>query len=84
MSTVRRPRSRPEQVRDLIMMCTLIIWLAFASVSVGQLFTQGSRAIDSLLPFWFWGIPIAPYTALYAPWKLPGSGGDPPKPEAAP
>lgn len=62
------PRSRPEQVRDLIMMVILGVWLIYAVIAVLQLFTSGSKALDSLPPFYWWGIPLAPYTALYTPW----------------
>lgn len=80
------PRTRGDQVRDLIMSLTLLLWIVFGGAAVYQLFTSGSKVLDSLPPFWFWGIPIAPYTAMYAPWRtlLPGAGGGPPAPPAPP
>lgn len=66
------PRSRAEQVRDLIMLLTLMIWIIYAGAAVAQLFTSGAKVLDSLPPFWFWGIPLAPYSALYTPWTRTG------------
>ena len=66
-------RTRPEQVRDLIMIVILAVWMAFAVAAFAQLLTRGINAIDNLLPFWFWGLPVAPFTAMYAPWRLPGT-----------
>ncbi|MBF9135336.1 hypothetical protein I0C86_41535 [Plantactinospora sp. S1510] len=79
-------RTRPEQVRDLIMMLTLLIWIVYAGAAVTQLFTSGAKVLDSLPPFWFWGIPLAPYSALYTPWQRAASGasGPPAPPEAGP
>jgi hypothetical protein len=79
-------RTRAEQVRDLIMLCVLAFWIAYGAAAVLQLFTTGAKVLESLPPFYFWGIPLAPYTALYAPWKaLPGPmSGSPPEPPAAP
>lgn len=84
--TQPRERQRPEQVRDLIMMVILAVWLVYASGAVIQLFTTGASVLQSLPPFWFWGIPIAPYTALYQPWRagIPGGPPSPPDPPAAP
>lgn len=82
-----RPRTRAEQIRDVIMLGILIIWLTFGVLSVYQIFRDGSKVLDSLPPFWFWGIPLAPFSALYAPW---GSavralqGGQPPEPPTPP
>jgi hypothetical protein len=82
-------RSRAEQVRDLIMLCVMAFWIVYGGAAVIQLFTTGAKVLESLPPFYFWGIPLAPYTALYAPWKaLPGpsrtepdSGPDAPEPD---
>lgn len=80
----RTGKRRSEQVRDLIMLGILIFWLLYAALSVYQIFRDGSKVLDSLPPFWFWGIPLAPFSALYAPW---GSAvralqsGSPPPPE---
>jgi hypothetical protein len=81
---VATARPRAEQVRDLITALTIGLWLTFGIVAVVQLFTSGAKALDSLPPFWFWGIPIAPYTAMYAPWRqlLPGGSQQvPPTPQ---
>lgn len=92
----RPPRTRMEQVRDLIMLVIVAFWIAFGALSVFQVFRDGSKVLESLPPFWFWGIPLAPFTALYAPWGnavrsvLPGhsavdaSPATPSDPEAAP
>lgn len=75
------------------MLIILAPWLAFAVAAVVQLFASGAKVLDALPPFYFWGIPIAPYTAMYAPWRqvLPGNSPPepppppgPPAPEAAP
>lgn len=84
-----RPRPRAEQVRDLIMLCVLGFWILYGSAAVVQLLTSGAKVLDSLPPFYFWGIPLAPYTALYAPWKTmpgiaPAPGGAPPEAPAEP
>lgn len=71
-------RSRPEQVRDLIMLMILVIWVLYAGAAVTQLFLSGAKVLESLPPFWFWGIPLAPYSALYTPWLRPGAGTSPP------
>lgn len=68
MSAARTGRSRPEQIRDLIMLLTLGIWTTFAVAVVVRIFLDGSKVLESLPPVWFWGIPLAPFTALYAPW----------------
>ncbi len=70
-------------VRDLIMGGILLVWMMYAIAAVIQLFSSGAKVLDSLPPFWFWGIPIAPYTALYQPWvKQPGGDQGPPAPPA--
>ena len=72
-------RGRAEQVRDLIMLCVMGFWILYGGGAVIQLFTSGAKVLESLPPFYFWGIPLAPYTALYAPWKtLPCASPDPP------
>lgn len=78
--TSTAPRGRPEQVRDFIMICVMVFWITYGAGAVLQLFLTGAKVLESLPPFYFWGIPLAPYTALYAPWKtLPGvTEGDPP------
>lgn len=74
------PRPRAEQVRDLIMICVMAFWITYGVAAVAQLLLTGAKVLESLPPFYFWGIPLAPYTALYAPWKtLPGTA-DPPEP----
>ncbi len=80
---------RAEQIRDLIMLLIMAVWLTYAMAAVVQLFSSGSKVLESLPPFWFWGIPIAPYTALYTPWKsgiagLIPSQPQPPEPPSAP
>lgn len=78
-------RTRAEQVRDLIMLCVMGFWIVYGGAAVVQLFTSGAKVLDSLPPFYFWGIPLAPYTALYAPWRAPGAPpADPPAAPAAP
>lgn len=82
-------RTRAEQVRDLIMLLTLVIWITYAGAAVVQLFTSGAKVLESLPPFWFWGIPLAPYSALYTPWTragnvLPGMPPETPQPPTAP
>jgi hypothetical protein len=79
-------RTRADQVRDLIMLCVMGFWIVYGAAAVIQLFTSGAKVLESLPPFYFWGIPLAPYTALYAPWKsLPGGQGTtPPEPPQAP
>lgn len=85
----RPPRTRMEQVRDLIMLMIVAFWVAFGALSVFQIFRDGSKVLESLPPFWFWGIPLAPFTALYAPWSnavravLPNQG-NPPEPPTPP
>ena len=78
-------RTRAEQIRDLIMLLTLTIWIVYAGAAVAQLFTSGAKVLDSLPPFWFWGIPLAPYSALYTPWTrtgpVPPDVTPPPTPE---
>jgi hypothetical protein len=82
--TSRRPRA--EQVRDLIMLCVLVLWIVYGAGAVIQLFIDGAKVLESLPPFWFWGLPLGPYTALYVPWRPPGGGGqaEPPSAPAAP
>lgn len=82
-------RTRAEQVRDLVMAVLLTVWIIYAGAAVVQLFMSGAKVLDSLPPFWWWGIPLAPYTALYAPWRgaaavLPGMTPEPPQPPAEP
>ncbi|RKR92759.1 hypothetical protein BDK92_7239 [Micromonospora pisi] len=81
MSTAR---SRAEQVRDLIMLVILGIWTIYAGAAVIQLFSSGAKVLESLPPFWFWGIPLAPYSALYTPWQRTGPVGTPPIEPATP
>lgn len=82
------PANRGAQVRDAIMALSLLFWIVYGAAAVVQLFTSGAKVLESLPPFYFWGIPLAPYTALYAPWKPNGTtqaGPDaPPDPPAAP
>lgn len=63
---------------------TLIVWMFYAGAAVIQLFTSGAKVLDSLPPFWWWGIPIAPYSALYTPWNRPGQTPAAAAPEAPP
>lgn len=79
------------RARDAIMMLTLLIWLIYATAAVIQLFTSGAKVLDSLPPFWWWGIPLAPYSALYTPWVRAGltppdvhPAAEPPQPPATP
>jgi hypothetical protein len=80
-------RTRAEQVRDVIMIAILAIWLTYGVLSVYQIFRDGSKVLDTLPPFWFWGIPLAPFSALYAPWGdavRALQGGQPPEPPTPP
>ncbi len=83
-------KSRMSQIRDLIMLVILAFWIIFGALSVFQIFRDGSKVLDSLPPFWFWGIPLAPFSALYAPWGsavralTPGSQPPEPPPEPEP
>ncbi len=89
-TTVNRPRvkSQGEKIRDLIMLAILAFWIVFGALSVFQIFRDGSKVLDSLPPFWFWGIPLAPFSALYAPWgsavRALTSTGQPGEPPAEP
>lgn len=47
----------------------LLFWVVYGAAAVIQLVTSGAKVLDSLPPFYFWGVPLAPYTALYAPWS---------------
>lgn len=67
-------RTRADQIRDLIMIAMLAIWIIFGIAFVVQIYTSGAKVIDSLPPIWFWGLPAAPFTALYNPWVRPGPG----------
>ncbi len=58
------------RIRDLIMLTTLVIWITYAAAAVIQLFTSGANVLNSLPPFWFWGIPLGPYAALYGAGQL--------------
>ncbi|MET0698596.1 MAG: hypothetical protein ABWY93_02930 [Mycobacterium sp.] len=81
-------RTRGEQIRDLIMLLILAIWITYAVAAVVQLFRDGSKVLETLPPFWFWGIPLAPFSALYAPWgaaiKTISAQPTPPETPAAP
>ncbi len=85
-------RTRAEQVRDLIMGTILLVWIVYAGAAVVQRFTSGAKVLDSLPPFWWWGIPLAPYSALYTPWArsgnvqqdAPPAAPDAPQPPATP
>lgn len=80
-------RTRSEQVRDLTMLLVLALWIVYGIAAVIQLFTSGAKVLDSLPPFWFWGVPLAPYSALYTPWARVGSvppAMNPPEPPATP
>ncbi|MEU1761663.1 MULTISPECIES: hypothetical protein [Micromonospora] len=83
MSTAK---TRAEQVRDITMAMILLVWIVYAGAAVVQLFTSGAKVLESLPPFWFWGVPLAPYSALYTPWQKPGTGTPAvePTPPAAP
>ncbi len=89
-TTASTPKSRAHQVRDLIMLVIVAFWIAFGAISVYQIFRDGSKMLDSLPPFWFWGIPVAPWATLYAPWGsaaraiLPGQQPEPPAPPEPP
>jgi hypothetical protein len=58
----------------------LLVWLVYAGAAVVQLFASGAKVLDSLPPYWWWGIPIFPYSALYTPWTRTAN----PPPEVAP
>lgn len=80
-------RSHAEGIRDAIMLIILIFWAGYGALSVYQIFRDGSKVLDTLPPFWFWGIPLAPFTALYAPWGTaikPLLPAPPPQPPAPP
>lgn len=83
--TADRPSG--ERIRDLVMIAILTVWTIYAAAAVVQLFTTGAKVLESLPPFWFWGIPLGPYGAMYAPWRpgaplLPGAPPEPPAPGA--
>lgn len=82
----RQGRTRAEGIRDLIMLTILIFWAGYGALSVFQIFRDGSKVLDTLPPFWFWGIPLAPFSALYAPWgtALKSLQGQPPEPPPDP
>jgi hypothetical protein len=82
MTEQDRAQGRGPMIRDLIMGGILLVWMMYAVASVIQLFTSGAQVLTSLPPFWFWGIPIAPYTALYQPWVKTSTG--PPEPPVVP
>jgi hypothetical protein len=85
-------RTRADQVRDAIMMAILTIWIIFGLAFVWQLFRDGTKVLDGLPPFWFWGVPLAPFSALYTPWMRSGNAPagaaptppEPPAPTPAP
>ncbi|WBB94169.1 hypothetical protein [Verrucosispora sp. WMMC514] len=79
--TQEQAPTRAERVRDITMALVLVVWTVYAAAAVIQLFRSGAQVLESLPPFWFWGIPLAPYSALYTPWTRPGG---PPPPPAAP
>ncbi len=68
------------------MITIMAFWIAFGVAFVVQLFTAGAKAIDGLPPFWFWGVPLAPYSALYTPWAraIGNNGGGQAEPPAEP
>lgn len=69
------------------MIVIMAFYIAYGLAAVIQLFTSGAKVIDSLPPFWWWGIPLAPYSALYTPWaRLPAvqQGAEPPAAPSAP
>jgi hypothetical protein len=90
MTEPQRPhRTRAESIRDAIMLIILVFWAGYAALSVFQIFRDGSKVLDALPPFWFWGIPLAPFTALYAPWggaikSILPAPPDPPAPPPEP
>jgi hypothetical protein len=82
-------RPSADRIRDLVMLAILGVWTIYAGAAVVQLFTSGAKVLESLPPFWFWGIPLGPYGAMYAPWR-PGAPAlpattppEPPAPGAA-
>ncbi|MFI7608887.1 hypothetical protein ACIBTV_27755 [Micromonospora sp. NPDC049366] len=79
MSTAR---SRADQVRDLIMLVILVFWMTYGGAALVQLFTSSAKVLESLPPYWFWGIPLVPYGALYGtlPRVLTGGQGEPQQP----
>lgn len=79
-------RTRAENIRDVIMLVILVFWAGYGALSVFQIFRDGSKVLDTLPPFWFWGIPLAPFSALYAPWgsAIKTLQGQPPEPPAEP
>ncbi|MFI5833223.1 hypothetical protein ACIA5A_06050 [Micromonospora sp. NPDC051300] len=78
-------RTRAEQVRDITMSLILLVWIVYAGAAVVQLFTSGAKVLESLPPFYFWGVPLAPYSALYTPWRGTGNpNGIEPTAPAAP
>lgn len=79
-------RSRAEQVRDLIMLVILAFWMLYGAAALVQLFTRRADVLQSLPPYWFWGVPLAPYGVLYGtlPRVLTGGSTPEPAPPAAP
>ena len=74
-------RTHAEVIRDAIMAATVGLWLTFGIIAVVQIFTSGAKALDSLPPIWWWGVPLAPWTAMYAPWnRIGGPPANPPEP----
>jgi hypothetical protein len=83
---VATERPAGDRIRDLIMLAVLAVWTIYAGAAVVQLFTTGAKVLESLPPFWFWGIPLGPYGAMYAPWRpgAPALTGVSPEPPAEP
>ncbi len=81
-------RGRGEVIRDAIMLIILVFWAGYGALSVFQIFRDGSKVLETLPPFWFWGIPLAPFSALYAPWgtaiRTIAGTANPPPPEPPP
>ncbi len=87
MTTGAHEKTSAQKIRDVIMLVILAFWILYGALSVFQIFRDGSKVLDTLPPFWFWGIPLAPFSALYAPWGNAVRAltpGTPPEPPAAP
>ncbi len=67
------------------MLVILAFWIVYGAAALVQLFTKNADVLASLPPYWFWGIPLAPYGVLYGTLPRVLTGGQTePAPPAAP